>query len=85
MEDQEEDKSTISPADRIGRLRFDGPPPPMDDEDWIAVRSVEHDEGEGLITGEEVTFDNGGSSIYYFLMHNHLDEHDIRRYISDVL
>ncbi|KAK1301909.1 hypothetical protein QJS10_CPB12g00651 [Acorus calamus] len=25
----------------------------MDDEDWITVRSVEHDEGEQLIKGEE--------------------------------
>ncbi|KAK1258893.1 Mitogen-activated protein kinase kinase kinase YODA [Acorus gramineus] len=52
VEDEEEEKSTISPADRIGRLRFDGPPAPMADEDWITVRSMEHDEGERLITGE---------------------------------
>ncbi|KAK1301425.1 Mitogen-activated protein kinase kinase kinase YODA [Acorus calamus] len=59
VEDEEEETSTSggdcssSPADRIERLRFGGPPPPTDDEDWITVRSVEHDEGEGLIKGEE--------------------------------
>ncbi|KAK1258726.1 Mitogen-activated protein kinase kinase kinase YODA [Acorus gramineus] len=59
VEDEEEETSTSggdcssSPTDRIGQLCVGGPRPSMDDEDWITVRSVENDEGEQLIKGED--------------------------------